>query len=106
MYNPEFIKNGLFTEEELPIAELIQKRRLQILVHSAIYYNMDRNLISDKQYDAWGYELVDLQTKYPDIIKRICFDETFKDYDGSTGFNLDISNDWVNQKATHLLNIK
>ena len=34
MYNPEFIKNGLFTEEELPIAELIQKRRL--LVHSLL----------------------------------------------------------------------
>ena len=106
MSKPNFIKQDQFTKKELPIAELIQCRRLQMLVNSAIYYNMDKNLISDKQFDAWGYELVDLQKKYPEIAKKVCYAEAFEDWDASTGAFLPLKDEWVVHKATYLLNIK
>ena len=40
-----------------PTAELIKRRRLQILVHSCVYYLMDDNLVSDEQFDSWAKEL-------------------------------------------------
>ena len=105
-YKPEFIKPGQFTEKELPIAELIQRRRLQLLVHSCLYYDMNTNIITDRQFDEWGYELVELQKKYPDIAKRICFTEAFKDWDASTGAFLPLKNKWVIRKAKQLTQIQ
>lgn len=102
--NP-FIQVGQYTDEELPIAELIQRRRLQILIHSKLYYDMDTNLITDKQFDEWGKELVQLQRDNPNIAKRICFAEAFKDWDGSTGAFLPLQDPWVIRKAQQLLNI-
>ena len=39
----------LFSGNELQVAEKIQQRRLQLLIHSCIYYEFNQNLISDKQ---------------------------------------------------------
>lgn len=105
-YKPEFIKPNQFTTAELPIASLIQRRRLQMLVHSCIYYDLDGNLITDKQFDDWGRELVKLQEDYPDIAKRICYAEAFKDWDASTGAFLPLKDEWVVRKAKQLLKIK
>ena len=102
---PDFIKPNKFTKEELPIAEFIQKRRLQILVHSYIYYEMDYNIISDKQYDEWSKELVIFQNKNPEIASRICYPFSFADFDGTTGFNLP-KDAWVKKKAMQLYNYK
>jgi hypothetical protein len=102
--NP-FIQPGQYTDEELPIAELIQRRRLQMLIHSKLYYDMDTNLITDRQFDEWGRELVQLQRDNPDIAKRICFAEAFKDWDASTGAFLPLQDPWVIRKAQQLLNI-
>ena len=49
------------------VAELLNRRRRQILVHSIIYYKMDDNLISDSAWSAWATELEELQKKYPEI---------------------------------------
>jgi hypothetical protein len=103
--NP-FIQEGQFTEEELPTAQLIQRRRIQMLVHSRIYYVLDQNLITDKQFDEWGRELVKLQAQYPEIASRICYVEAFKDWDASTGAFLPLEDDWVVYKAQHLLSIQ
>jgi hypothetical protein len=100
-----FIQPGQYTDEELPIAELIQRRRLQILIHSKLYYDMDTNLITDRQFDEWGRELVQLQKDNPEIAKRICFAEAFKDWDASTGAFLPLQDPWVIRKAQQLLNI-
>ena len=43
------------------IAELITRRRRQILVHSVIYYEMNDNLIPDSQWVSWANELYELQ---------------------------------------------
>ena len=49
------------------ISELINRRRRQILVHSIIYYKMDKNLIADNAWSEWGAELEALQAQYPEI---------------------------------------
>ena len=63
------------------VAELLNRRRRQILVHSIIYYKMDDNLISDSTWSAWATELEELQKKYPDIAAKVPYAEEFKDFD-------------------------
>lgn len=87
------------------IADFIQRRRLQILVHSCIYYHLNKNIISDKQWDKWARELVDAQQKYPEIAEQVIWSEAFKDFDASTGAFLPITDEWVVNKAQYLLKI-
>lgn len=95
----------IFERDELEIADQIQRRRLQILVHSCIYYHFDSNIISDKKYDEIGKELVMLQNEYPGIARKVCWAEAFKGFDASTGFDLPIKDPWVINKARQLLKI-
>ena len=81
-YNPTY---DMFSGDELKIAELIQQRRLQLLVHSCIYYRLNTNKVSDREWDAWAKELVKLQHDYPDIAKDVPLAEEFADWDGTTG---------------------
>ena len=85
----------LFTGKELEIAELIQQRRYQILIHSCIYYHLNQNIISDKKWDEWARELKSLQIQYPDISKQVTLYEYFNDWDASTGAFLPITLPWV-----------
>lgn len=71
-----------------PIAEKIQRRRYQILVHSLLYYELDFNLISDATWTSWAKELAKLQNDYPDIASQVIFSQTFKGFEGNTGFDL------------------
>ena len=93
----------LFTGQELQIAEKIQQRRYQMLVHSCIYYQLNQNSISDKQWDIWARELRDLQNQYPEISKQVTLYEYFKDWDASTGAFLPITKPWVIAKAKTLI---
>lgn len=95
----------LFEGDFLKIAETIQQRRYQLLIHSCIYYELNQNLISDKKWDEWARELRDLQNKYPDISKRVTLYEAFKDWDASTGAFLPIKEEWVVNRAKQLLRI-
>lgn len=70
------------------VAAKIQQRRYQILVHSLIYYELDMSLVPDDKWAKWALELVDLQKANPDIAKTVIFADAFKDFDGSTGFDL------------------
>lgn len=94
-----------FNDEDQRIADLIKRRRLQILVHSCIYYHMDENIITDKQYDTWARELQKLQEDHPLISAKVIWNEAFKGYDASTGFDLPITDPWVIRKAEYLINI-
>ena len=96
----------LFQDEQLQIAEKIQQRRLQILVHSCIYYEYNKNIISDRQFDIWGKELVQLQKDYPDIASQIIYAEAFEGFDASTGFDLPIRDEWVMKKAAKICGLK
>ena len=87
------------------IVDKIQRRRLQLLVHSCIYYEMDKNLISDRQWDEWARELVQLQKDYPEESKQAIWYEAFKDWDASTGAFLPLKDPWVVNKAKYLLKL-
>ena len=98
------VKNyEIFEGEELKIADLIQKRRLQLLIHSCIYYELNSNIIDDKQWDTWARELVKLQADYPEISEKVCLYEAFKDWDASTGAFLPIRSVEVKSRADCLL---
>lgn len=90
-------------DEQEHIAELINRRRRQILVHSVIYYKMNENLISDSTWSKWATELEELQTKYPDIAAKVPYAKEFKDFDHSTGMNLPLDDPWAVNKARQLL---
>lgn len=87
------------------IRTLILRRRLQILVHSCIYYELDDNLIPDSTWSAWATELAELQEKYPTIASRVDYHEAFKGFDGSTGFNLPLRSPEIMGKAQYLLKL-
>lgn len=93
----------LFAGDELKIAEKIQQRRYQMLIHSCIYYELADNYISDTQWNTLAHELADLQNKYPNISKEVTLFEYFEDWDGSSGAFLPIKLPWVVQKAKTLL---
>ena len=97
----------IFTDKkELKIAEKIQQRRYQMLIHSCIYYKLDNNYISDTQWNEWAHELANLQDTYPEISKKVTLYEYFKDWDGSSGAFLPLDLDWVMIKAKTLLQRK
>ena len=89
----------LFSGKDLEIAELIQQRRYQLLIHSCIYYHLNQNVISDKKWDEWARELKTLQEQYPNISEKVMLYEYFKDWDASTGAFLPITENWVVNKA-------
>ena len=92
-----------YTGKDAEVYNLIQRRRLQLLVSSCIYYEMDNNLVSDRQYDLWGKELAQLQKDYPDISENVIWTDAFKGWDGTTGFHLPIKDPWVIRKARQLM---
>ena len=83
----------------------IQQRRLQMLVHSYLYYILDENIISDHTWNKWAHELVRLQKKFPKTSKKVPYHKQFKDWDGSTGAFLDFD-DNIASKAEYLLAMK
>lgn len=85
------------------IAEKIRQRRLQLLVHSFIYYDLNENIVSDDKWSQWATELVYLQNEYTEISKNVIYYDTFKNFDGSTGFDLDYRNPDIMDKAYRLL---
>lgn len=85
------------------IAELINRRRRQILIHSTLYYKMNENLISDNQWTKWAVELEELQRDYPEIAANVPMAEDFKGFDHSTGMNLPLTHPLVVNKARQLL---
>ena len=95
-----------YSGQALKIAEKIQRRRLQLLVNSCIYYNKDNNIISDSQWDTWAKELVVLQHDYPEISSTVIWADEFRDWDGSTGAFLPLQDAWVIQKANSLTGIR
>lgn len=87
------------------IKELINRRRRQILVHSFLYYRMNTSIWSDHKFDEACRELVDLQRRFPEIAAECVYHEYFRDFDGSTGFDLPLHLPEVVITGTRLLRI-
>jgi hypothetical protein len=83
--------------------ELINRRRHQILVHSYLYYQLGENIIDDYTFDIWSKELVDLQAQYPNESMAVKYYEAFKDFDGSSGFDLPYSMPNIQKTGDRLL---
>lgn len=74
---------------ELTIQERINFLQRFIIVHSYIYYELDRNIISDREYDAKAKELMQYRLDYPELWKSSEYYKQFGDeYTGATGFTL------------------
>lgn len=93
----------VFSPDEQPIAAKIQQRRLQILVHSYIYYDLDMNIISDDTWSSMAKDLYELQKTYPDIAEKVNYADEFKDFDPSTGYNLNFRQPQIIDKAERLI---
>ena len=74
--------------DEKILLSLINRRERQILVHSYIYYEMDKSLISDDTWTKWAFELSRLRDEHPDIYALSEYAAIFRNFDGSTGFDL------------------
>lgn len=87
------------------IAELIHRRRRQILLHSIVYYNYNENIIPDATYDVWARELAMLQRNHPHISELVAYHvEAFRDFTHSvTGFNLPLDDIRANSLACWML---
>lgn len=72
----------------LSVTDKISFMQRQILIHSYLYYHLDRTVISDKQYDNISYKLVELMKQYPNETLESDYAEIFKDFDGNTGYDL------------------
>ncbi len=88
------------TEE---IAGLIDRRRRQVLVHSIIYYKLDKNLIPDDTWAKWAVELETLQTNFPEIAANVPYAVAFSAFDHSTGYSLPLEDGWGVNKARQLV---
>ena len=76
-----------------------------MLVHSFIYYQLNTSIIEDKTFDKWAYELADAIRNYPEIAKQTPFYNDFKDFDGTTGYNLNFGDPDIQNVGLRLLNI-
>lgn len=74
---------------ELNTQEYINFLQRFIILHSYIYYELDDNVISDKDYDMKARELVKYKNEYPELWKSSEYYKQFgDDYNGATGFTL------------------
>ena len=96
----------IFQGHDLKIADRIQQLRLCLLVHSCIYYELNYNRISDKEWDSMARELKALQEQYPNISKQVIWYDAFKDWDASTGAFLPLKDEWVMKKAQSMVRVK
>lgn len=85
--------------EPQTITERIQQRRIQMLAHSYLYYELDDPIISDDQWQRWADELTQLQAAHPNACGF--YSHAFADWDGSTGMHLP-RDEWVRQDALML----
>lgn len=103
---PFLEKMKLKNPDDVKVYEDIQRHRLQLLIWSKLYYDLDTIIVEDRVFDKVGKELVILQRDYPEISKMVAYYEEFKDWDASTGFHLPLQDPWVCWKAQQILGQK
>ena len=87
------------------IKSLIQRRRLQLLVHSAIYYAYNESIVTDEQWKNWALELERLQKDFPTEAAEAPYAESFQNFDHSTGYDLPYRDPAILARAVWLLRI-
>lgn len=88
------------------ILSLINRREAQLLVHSYLYYELDKSLISDDTWTKWAFELYDLIRTYPEEFEKSRYAWIFEeDFDPSSGYYLNYRQPEIMSKAHYLLRI-
>ena len=87
------------------VKEIIRQRRSQMLVHSYLYYRLDQPIIDDDTWQKWANELAELQRENPFDCNINFYDDSFKDWNGDTGFHLPLYDVKVSRKAEQILNL-
>ena len=74
---------------DLSTQDYIDFLQRYIIVHSYIYYELNSNVVSDREYDVKAKELAKLKNEYPELWKSSMYYKQFRDdYNGATGFTL------------------
>lgn len=68
--------------------EKIQLLQRSILVNSYAYYELDRNILSDYQYDMNTRQLLELKRDNPEAFKKSRYYKYFDNFESGTGFDL------------------
>lgn len=79
---------------------LINSLRKSFLIHSYLYYVLDKSVISDNLFNARAKHLASLQKKYPEITGIYQF--YFQDFDPATGFDIPVD-EWIITEARKVL---
>lgn len=86
------------------LLELMNRRQRQILVHSFLYYQLNTNLISDHTFDSWSKELASLMMAHKELAEQTVYYDGFKEFDGSSGYDLPYSLPEIQSVGYRLLN--
>lgn len=57
-----------------------------IIVHSIIYYELNENVITDKEFDSCSKQLLKLSREHKEIFRNSEYFYIFSDFDANTGF--------------------
>lgn len=101
----EIVSSYVIEKVDEFILDKINQRERQMLVHSYIYYRKGTSIVSDSKFDEWAYELVSLIKNYPNEFKMSAYYKDFKNFDGSTGFNLPYTYTEIMNKAEYLMTL-
>lgn len=85
------------------ILEIINRRELQMIVHSCIYYRMGTSLWSDTEFDTKAKELVQLIKDHPQLFEQSKWVDSFRDWDATTGFHLPIEDPAITSLSQFLI---
>lgn len=102
---PTFISPGagLFTPEEERIAQVLQRLRLQLIMHCYIYHRTDELVIDKATFQEWAQDLLKMQKQHPKIASKVFWPEYFMDWDGKSGAHFPFDNPWVQYMALGIL---
>jgi len=76
-----------FKKEFTPLERIVLLQKW-IILHSILYYDMDRNIVSDHTFDNNGKQLVELMKAHPDELEKSKYNYIMYDFDGCTGMNI------------------
>lgn len=85
------------------ILEKINQREYQILVHSFLYYKLDKNIIDDSKFDFFMYDLVELMKNNENEFLKSVFYSEFKGFKGGTGADLKYNTEQIRRISMRLI---
>ena len=73
---------------DLAIHEQIDYLARQVIIASIQYYDLNTNVIEDREYDILAKKLQLMIEKYPNETQNSYYSAVLKDYTAATGFDL------------------